>query len=260
MGKRVLLEKQGSIAQIYLNEPEKINALSTELKEELLPTLNEIEFNPDIKVVILAGKGRAFCAGGDVKGMAQAEFNSAVIKRNMDFSSTIIERLRKMQKIVIAAIHGYCAGAGLSLALSSDMIVAEEDTKLILSFRNVGLIPDLGIHYHLLRIVGEQRAKEWIWQGMKITVEDAVKEGFTIRIALKDKHMKEAMKWAEKFAEGPFQAFVYSKQLINHSSHLTMGDILARENEIHTILRTTIDHKEGLNAFFEKRKPDFRGE
>ncbi|WP_346206863.1 enoyl-CoA hydratase/isomerase family protein [Caldifermentibacillus hisashii] len=260
MGERVLLEKQGSIAQIYFNEPDKLNALSSKLKEELLPILNEIEFDPNIKVVILAGRGKAFCAGGDLKGMASMEYNAAVIKRNMDLSSTIIERIRKMPKIVIAAVHGYCAGAGLSLALSSDMIVAESGTKLILSFKNVGLAPDLGIHYHLPRIVGEQKAKEWIWQGMKITVEDAVKEGFTITVAPKDNLMKEAMKLAKTFAEGPFQAFIYSKQLINHSTHLTVADVLAKENDIHTILRTTFDHKEGVNAFFEKRSANFKGE
>lgn len=259
MGERVLLEKKGSIAQIYLNEPKKLNALSTELKEELLRSLNLLELDPEIKVIIISGKGKAFSAGGDIKGMAQSEYDPAVIKRNMDLSATIIERLRKMQKVVIASIHGYAAGAGLSLTLASDLIVAEEGTKLILSFKNVGLTPDLGIHYHLPRIVGEWKAKEWIWKGMKITVEEALTFGFSISIAPKEELMEKTMELANEISEGPFQAYLYSKTMINNYTNLKLDDVLAKENEIHTILRATEDHREGLNAFFERRSPKFQG-
>ncbi|WML30152.1 enoyl-CoA hydratase-related protein [Neobacillus sp. OS1-32] len=260
MEESILLEKNNGIAQIYLNEPESLNALSSNLKGNLMKIVNELEFDPNIKVIILAGKGRAFCTGGDIKGMAEAEgYSPALIKQKMDLSSSIIERLRKMPKVIISAIHGYAAGAGFSLALASDLIVAEENTKLILSFKNVGLTPDLGIHYHLPRIVGEWKAKEWIWKGMKITVEEAVKYGFSMEIVPKGQQIDKAVELANEICEGPFQALVYSKLIINQSAQFKFEDILAKENEIHTILRGTEDHREGINAFLEKRKPVFTG-
>ncbi|MDQ0157188.1 enoyl-CoA hydratase/isomerase family protein [Robertmurraya andreesenii] len=260
MNDRILFEQQKEIATIYLNEPNNLNSLSTKLKQQFLKVLNEIETDPDIKVVIIAGKGRAFCAGGDVKGMANMkEYDPVAIKRNMELSSIIIERLRRMPKVIISSIHGYAAGAGFSLALASDLIVAEEGTKLILSFKNVGLIPDLGIHYYLPKIVGEWRAKQWIWNGIKLTVEEALNYGFSIEIVAKGQLNNRAMELAKEISNGPFQALVYSKLLINNFSNTKLEEILAKENEIQTILRATHDHKEGINAFLEKRIPEFSG-
>ncbi len=259
MGESILVNKDRGIATIYLNEPETLNALSMNLKYQLLDTLNEIERDNHINVVIIAGKGKAFCAGGDVKAMARDEYDPIVIKRNLEVSTSIIDKIRKMRKITIAAIHGYAAGAGLSLALSSDLIVAEEETKLILSFKNVGLTPDLGIHYHLPRIVGEWKAKEWIFKGMKLSVEEAVNYGFLIDVVPKGQSQEKAFELASELAAGPLQAFIQSKLLINSGSNLKLEDIMEKENDLHTILRATNDHKEGINAFFERRTARFSG-
>ncbi len=256
----VLWERNGEIATIYLNEPNTLNALSAKLKEELLGVLKEIENDNSISVVILTGKGRAFCTGGDLKGMAKLEqYDPITVKRGMELSTSIIEKIWKWPKITIAAIHGYTAGAGFSLALASDLIIAEEDTKLILSFKNVGLIPDLGIHYHLPRIVGEWKAKEWIWKGIKMTVEEAVSHGFSIEIVPKGSLEEKSMELANELLTGPLQAYMYSKLLINQSTNMKLEDILAKENDIHTILRATNDFKEGVTAFLEKRNPKFSG-
>ena len=246
------------MATLFLNEPETLNALGKQLKRELLSVLNELEFDSSLHTIILAGKGKAFCAGGDVKGMANDPYDPIEIKRNIEISTRIVERIRNMPKLVIAAIHGYAAGAGLSLALASDMILAEEGTKLILSFKNVGLTPDLGIHYHLPRLVGEWKAKEWIWEGMKLTAEDSLKYGFIKEIVPKGEVHNRAFVLAQQLSEGPVQVFIESKLMINKSSNLKMEDILAKENEMHVIMRGTPEHKEGLAAFFEKRSPKFK--
>lgn len=254
----VLIEKQNGIAAIYLNEPGSLNALSLRVKEELANILRLIEKDHEISVVILGGKGRAFCAGGDVKGMAEIK-DPLEVKRNMEESSKIIESIRKLNKITIAAVHGYLAGAGISLALASDVIMAEEGSKFVLSFKNVGLIPDLGLHYHLPRLVGEWKAKEWIWNGATITAEEGKSLGFVKEVVPKGQVHEEAFKLAETLMEGPIQAFISSKMIINSSAHLRLEDVQKIEVDVSTILRGTYDHKEGVQAFIEKRSPKFIG-
>jgi 2-(1,2-epoxy-1,2-dihydrophenyl)acetyl-CoA isomerase len=255
----VFIEKQHDISTIYLNEPDSLNALSKKMKTELLTLLNEVESDPTVHIVIIAGKGRAFCAGGDVKAMAEDPYDPAEIKRNIEISARIIERIRHMPKIVIAAVHGYAAGAGMSLALAADLIIAEEETKFILSFKNVGLIPDLGIHYYLPRLVGEWKAKEWIWEGLKLTAEEANKHGLVKEVVPKGNGHPRALALARELSAGPLQALIATKLIINRSSDWKLEDIVAKENDIHTLLRGTKDHKEGVAAFFAKRPPKFSG-
>ncbi|MEW9673020.1 enoyl-CoA hydratase/isomerase family protein [Ammoniphilus sp. 3BR4] len=258
MGDRVLLEKSNGIASVYLNEPNSLNALSMPLKEELLSILRSIEKDPDVGVVILAGKGKSFCAGGDVKAMVEMT-NPLEIKRMMDESAKMVETIRRMPKIVIAAVQGYAAGAGFSLALAADMIVAEEGARFVLSFKNVGLIPDLGMHYSLPKMLGEWKAKEWIWKGAKITAEEAYQYGIVKEVVPDGKGYEKACEAAQELVKGPIQAYIYSKSLINSASSLKIEDVFRLENDAQTILRGSSDHKEGVSAFLEKRAPKFTG-
>jgi 2-(1,2-epoxy-1,2-dihydrophenyl)acetyl-CoA isomerase len=258
LGDSVLLEINNRIATVYLNEPDSLNALTKQLKEDLLNILGVIEKDPEIRVVILTGNGRAFCAGGDIKAMAEID-NPLEIKRNMDQSARIVETLRRMPKITIAAVQGYAAGAGFSLALSSDLIVAEEGTRFVLSFKNVGLIPDLGLHYHLPKIVGEWKAKEWIWNGAKISAEEAQSCGFVKEIVPKGQAYGKACELAQELLQGPMQSYIHSKLIINSSTYLRLEDVLRMESDAQTILRGSFDHKEGVKAFLEKRVPKFSG-
>ncbi|WP_027416740.1 enoyl-CoA hydratase/isomerase family protein [Aneurinibacillus terranovensis] len=254
----MLLEINKGIATVYLNEPDSLNALRKQLKEDLLNILGVIEKDPEIRVVILIGNGRSFCAGGDIKAMAEID-NPLEIKRNMDQSARIVETLRGMPQITIAAVHGYAAGAGFSLALASDLIVAEEGTKFVLSFKNVGLIPDLGLHYHLPKILGEWKAKEWIWNGAKISAEEGRSCGFVREVVPKGHAYEKARELAKEFMEGPIQSYIHSKMIINNFSSLRLEDVLRMENDVQTILRGSSDHKEGVSAFLEKRTPKFSG-
>ena len=254
----IVWEKRNSTAVIYLNEPKSLNAFSRGLKQDLLTVLKEVEKDSEIHVVILTGKGKSFCAGGDLKGMAK-DFTAMEIKQMMDESAQIVELIRKMPKIFIAAVHGYAAGAGMSLALASDLIVAEEKTKFVLSFKNVGLIPDLGLLYHLPKRVGDWKAKEWIWKGATISVEEAYEYGIIYEITQKNHVIERALDLAMQLNSDAIQAFIQSKLIINQSAYLSFEEVLQKENMSQTLLRGTNDHKEGVSAFFQNRSPEFSG-
>ncbi|MFS0574032.1 enoyl-CoA hydratase-related protein [Sporosarcina sp. 179-K 3D1 HS] len=244
---------KNEIATVYLNEPETLNALSQSLKEKLLLTLEEVEKRSDIKIILLAGNGRAFCAGGDIKAMGDT-YDPLKIKDGMEISGKIIRKIREMPKIVICTLHGYAAGAGMSIALAADLIVAEESTKFVLSFKNVGLIPDLGLHYHLPNIIGEWRAKEWMWSGKTISVDEAVQLGFVNQKVPQGELLKRAFEMAEELSKGPFDAYIASKEIINSRSTANLNEVIARENTMQTILRGTEQHTRSVKVFLSKSK------
>lgn len=255
---RVILEKYQNYAVIFLNEPESLNAFSRELKEDLLSTLKEVEKDSSVHVVILSSKGKSFCAGGDLKEMSK-KHTLLEIKQNMEKAANIVELIRKMPKLVISAVHGYAAGAGMSLALAADLIIAEEGSKFSLSFKNVGLIPDLGLLYHLPKKVGEWKAKEWIWKGVTLPVEEIYDYGFIYEIAPKNQSVNRAVALAEDLMNGAIQALIHSKIIINSASSLSFEEVIQKENMNQMFLRTTLDHQEGVQSFIEKRKPEFIG-
>lgn len=251
--KKVLIEKRNRIAIITLNEPNSLNALTNDLKKHLMKALEKIEQDSELKCVILKGSGRAFCAGGDIKAM-QEDYNPENIQNSMNLSRQIINKIRNMPKIFIAAVHGYATGAGVSLALASDLIFAENNTKFILSFKNVGLIPDLGLHYHLPRKLGYWKAKEWIWQGELFTATEAVEHGFVVEEVEKDKGLEHTLQYAETLLDGPINSYIHSKLLINESYNMTLDQVMIHENNLQTIIRGTDEHKHFLTSFFNRRK------
>jgi 2-(1,2-epoxy-1,2-dihydrophenyl)acetyl-CoA isomerase len=259
MSNSVIMEIiDGKIAAVFLNEPDSLNALSASIKEDLINVLTDIERNDNLKVVILAGKGRAFCAGGDIKAMKRNEHMTAQeIKDNMDYTVQIITKIYRMKKPIVCAVHGYAAGAGFSLALASDMTVAEEDSKFVLAFKNVGLIPDLGGHYFLYQAVGAHKAKEWIWTGKKISAAEGEAFGFINRVVGQGEAFKEALRLAQQLIDGPHNAYSETKSIINSMRNSELEQVLEVENNAQSSLRISEDHKEGLAAFFEKRPPGF---
>ncbi|KGA99068.1 hypothetical protein AJ85_17420 [Alkalihalobacillus alcalophilus ATCC 27647 = CGMCC 1.3604] len=259
MSESVLVEKNNEIATIYLNEPDSLNAMGLKLIKELTTVLRELEEDRSIKVVILAGKGKSFCAGGDIKMMANEDLTLLKTKEVIDDFTGIVATMRKMTKVIIAAVHGYVAGAGMSLALAADLIVAEEDSRFVLSFKNIALIPDLGIHYHLPKVVGELKAKEWIMRGVNLTAQDAKAERLVSEVVAKGALLETANGLAAEIASGPTQAFVSSKRIIHDSFDSSFEEVIEKENAAQIIMRGTDDHREGIQAFFEKRRPKFSG-
>lgn len=259
MNESILVEKKNSIATIMLNEPESLNALSPKLRNELISVLLKVEEDEEIKVAIIAGKGKSFCAGGNIKNMRE-KMQSYEVKEGMDTSIKIIKLMRELSKPVISAVHGYAAGAGFSIALASDLVIAEEEAKFTLAFKNLGLVPDLGTHYFLANIIGTWKAKELIWRGNTITALEGERYGFINSIVPNGQALEVAQQLAVELAQGPSRAYAYTKSITNQSVDRSLNEILEIENFSQSILRGTKDNKEGIEAFLSKRTPRFTGE
>lgn len=252
MQSSIRTESYGQIRVITLNEPKKMNALSFELKHELLTELQSLQFNQDIKVIILTGSGKAFCAGGDVKAM-QESYDAESIRRNMELSKHIIMLIRNCEKLVISMVNGVAAGAGMSLALATDLSIAEKNAKFILAFKNLGLIPDLGLHYYLPNIIGEKKAKKWFCDGASLTAMEALGEGLINEVVEEGTGMEYAIEMAQQLLEGPVDSFILSKSLINQQSNDQIEKIMTLENMHQTLLRGNEDHLKRLQTFFAQR-------
>lgn len=259
MDDSVLIEKAGKVAVVKLNEPASLNALSLSLKNALLDALDQLHRDPDVTALVVAGNGRAFCAGGDIRAMSG---NVTVLqgKERMEDAARIVQMLTSMKKPVVAAVHGYAVGAGFSIALACDLVVAEEGTKFGLAFKNIGLIPDLGLHYFLLQAVPPWKAKEWIWSGAMIPAEDGYRYGFVNRLAPSGQGLETALAMARELAEGPLQAYKLTKSILHKAVNMRLDDVLELENFGQAAVRQTGDHREGVAAFREKRPPRFKGE
>lgn len=259
MSESVLIEKEHGVGLIYLNEPESLNALSASLKEGLMRALDELENDHETKVLLITGKGRAFCAGGDIRAMSGQQ-TVLEAKERIDDTAKIVKKMIHMKKPIVAAVHGYAVGAGFSLALACDVIVAEEGSKFGLAFKNIGLIPDLGLHFFLLRTASPWKAKEWIWTGAMIPAEEGVQHGFVNRLAPKGQGLQTSKELAQQLAQGPLQAYKLTKSILRQASNMGLEQVLELENFGQSALRQTKDHQEGVQAFREKRPPKFIGE
>jgi len=250
-GQSVIFEQRGDVGIVYLNEPEKMNALSMVLKKQLLTVLQRIQ-QQDIKVLIITGNGKGFCAGGDLTAMQEA-YDAMAIKESMEISSQIVQQLRALPQLTISVVNGFAAGAGFSLALSTDLTIAEEQAKFIIAFKNVGLIPDLGLHYHLQKALGSRIAKEWVYQGRTITALEAQSYQFVNQVVAKDQGLEHALKLAEELLTGPIEAFKASKRIFNELEDAQLKQVMDIENLVQVILRGEEEHKGYLQQFLQNK-------
>lgn len=257
MGNLVNIEMHGNIANLRMNRPDKLNALSREMVGEMLAALRQLESDPSVKAIILSGVGKAFSAGGDIAAM-KALGGAHEVAEWIDYVSSLSKAFMDSDKYIIAAVHGYAAGAGFSLALAADFVVADEEAKFALSFSNIGLIPDLGLIKALRKRISPPLAKEWISSAKVITAEEAERHGLINRVSTGDVEAA-ASEFAEFIAQGPGISNKYVKYLVNRLDELPQEAAFMQENLIQTLLLQTEDHKEGVTAFFEKRKPEFQG-
>lgn len=255
MSDMLLHEVKGRVVVITLNRPDELNAMNLEIRKEMRDLFDSINFDPEIGVVVLQGVGRAFCAGGDVKTMGgYAPGGGRVRLKNMHY---LIRSIALCDKPVIAAVHGFVAGAGLALALACDMRIAAEDTKFIASFLNIGLAPDSGSFYFLPRLVGMARAKEIIYMPKPLGAQRALEIGLVNQITSLDTFREDAFKVAEDIATRPQTAVALTKSILNRSFEMDLDQALDFEAMAQDICFQTDDHSEGINAFKEKRKPQF---
>lgn len=253
----VQYEVNDGVGLIKINSPKTRNALSANIKEGLLAALSDAEQNPEVRVIVLSGEGKAFCAGGDVIGMGERTVLQSVDK--ITATTTLPIKIHEMNKTIIVAVNGYAMGAGFSLALAGDLIFADEKAIFGLSFAKVGLIPDAGLLYHLPRIVGPWKAKELIYGASVLSAKEGEAFGFVNRVVEEGQVLEEAMEYARNLAKGPVQITRFINSIINKTGNSDLRGTIEYENFAQSILQQSDDHREGVQAFKEKRNPDFLG-
>lgn len=253
------ISREDGIATLALNRPEKLNAMSDKMIEELCHATNEMKADASLKVLIITGNGRAFSAGGDLASEIFGDRSSVDLKRILNLSHQYILNLRTMEKPVIAAVNGLAVGGGCDLALACDIRIAADNSRFSVAYVNVGLHPDLGATYLLAPLVGFGKACELIFTGKMIDAREAERIGMVNEVVPADQLIARAKEMARAIAAGPTIAIGYAKTSIYQSWN---RDILsAQENEarIQAVVWTTQDAREGIRAFLEKRKPTFKG-
>ena len=258
MTQDLLVEKLGPVLSLTLNRPEKLNAFSAEMLLGIKSALQDAQVDPDVQVIVLSGAGRSFCAGGDVKSMGQSSGPNQTYEF-IGVLNDLILTFKATEKPIIAAVHGFAAGAGANLAFACDLIVAAEGSKFALSFSQVGLVSDGGGSYHLPRLIGPHLAKQFFFTAEPIPVERLYQLGAINYVYSAERFQEETIEFALKLAQGPGKSYGMMKKMIDHSLTATLEEMLEQERLTQPLMTQTEDHKEGVAAFKEKRKPAFKG-
>lgn len=265
MTDKVLFERDGAVAVITLNRPESMNAMDADLLNALLEHTTKAAEDPDVRAVVVTGNGRAFCAGGDVKGMAEGnasgERQSGLAGRadTLREQEEVTRLLQEMPKPTLAALNGVAAGAGMSLALAADLRVASAEARFTTAFARVGFSGDFGGTWLLQRLVGPSKARELYFLSNMLSAQEALEMGLVNRVAPHESFMDEAMTLAQQLAAGPTLAFGRIKDNFAYGATNTLADTLTREAENMVASGATEDHKNAAAAFVERREPTFVG-
>ena len=265
----LLASLEDGVATLTMNRPERRNALSGAMLTALGTLLARFENDPEVAVIVLTGAGGAFCAGGDVKGMADGTGGGSTARSGSDLDSRIhaqrlsqratAGKLHTIPKPTIASLPGAAAGAGLSLALACDLRIAAENAVLTTAFAKVGFSGDYGGTYFLSHLVGAAKARELYFLSDRIDAKEALRLGLVNWVVPADRLASETAKLAHKLAHGPRVAYRYMKENINRAPAGELDDCLDLEATHHIHTGMTEDHREAARAFVEKREPVFKG-
>lgn len=253
------LKIENNIAYITLNRPEVYNSFNREMALRLQDTLDTCETNNEIRVIVLTGNGKAFCAGQDLKEVTTPELNPGFKKILEEHYNPIILRIRNIKKPIIAAVNGVAAGAGANIALACDVIVADENASFIQAFSKIGLIPDSAGTFFLPRLIGFQKASALAMLGDKVSAQEAERLGMIYKYVPSEEFQETIDKLALKMAKMPTKALGMIKQLFNKSMENNLEEQLALELKHQIEAAKSEDYNEGVTAFMEKRKPNFKG-
>ncbi|MES2654233.1 MAG: enoyl-CoA hydratase-related protein [Bacteroidota bacterium] len=255
----ILFEQNEGVATLTLNRPDVFNAFNEQQSFDVIDALKKCAKDKTIRVLVITGAGKAFCSGQDLKSIAGAENRS--LRESIDKRyNPMIKAIRNLPIPVICRLNGVAAGAGCSLALACDMIVASENATLIEVFINVGLVLDSGSSYFLPRLVGSARAFELSTMGTKVTAQQAFDWGMVNRICKLEELDAEVKKITDYYATAPTKAIGLMKKMLNKSFNSDLDTMLEYEAYCQEIAGRSKDNKEGVKAFIEKRKPNFTGE
>jgi enoyl-CoA hydratase len=256
--KFIVYEKSEGIATITLNRPEALNAFSKEVVSEVLQALEDIRSDESVRVVILTGAGeKAFSAGADIKAMIG--MNASKARELSLMGEKLCLALENLEKPVIAALNGYALGGGLEVAMSCDLRIASENSRVGQTEINIGLIPGWGGTQRLTRLVGRTKAKEMVFTGKMIDARTAEQLGIVNMVVPADKFREAVRQFALELALKAPVAIKVAKALIDKGAEIGLDSALALEREGFGVVASTEDLQEGVNAFTEKRKPVFKG-
>ena len=255
----ILFETQDNIAEIKLNRPQLLNSFNYEMADEFLDALKKCDEKKEIRAIIITGTGRGFCAGQDLEEATRE--NGPPIDAIIDHTyNPIIKKIISIEKPIICYVNGIAAGAGANLAISCDVTFAASSAKFIQSFINIGLVPDSGGTYNLPRLIGKQRAAGLMFSGEKVSSAEAEKIGMIYKSVDDENGYQEALDYAKKISEKPTKSIGLIKSLLNKSNRNIISEQLELEKKYQITAANSTDHKEGVKAFFEKRKPKYIGE
>ncbi|MCC6718280.1 MAG: enoyl-CoA hydratase/isomerase family protein [Acetobacteraceae bacterium] len=248
----------GAVATVTLNRPEKMNALTREMREALIAAFQSLRFNDDVRAVVLAGSGADFCAGADIDRMAEDDLR-ARRDRLQGLSQTYMRILHALEKPVIAAVRGHAVGIGLSLVLGCDIVLASDTARLGATFRRIGYAPDGGGIWFLARRLPMNIAKELVFTGRVFDAAEGQRLGLVNHVIPDGELDARAAAMAAEMAQGPTFALGLSKKLFHVAAGPSLEDFLEYEAFVQPTLGASRDHKEGVAAFREKRRPKFTG-
>jgi 2-(1,2-epoxy-1,2-dihydrophenyl)acetyl-CoA isomerase len=248
--------REGAVLTITLNRPDVLNAFNAAMHKVLAAALKEAR-GPDIRAVVITGAGRGFCVGQDLTEFREAPGDIGSRLRATYHPNVLA--IRALEKPVIAAVNGAAAGAGMSFACACDLRIAADSASFVPAFINIGLVPDSGGSYFVTRILGPARAFEWLTSGRKLSAAEAHAWGLVSEVVEADALAARAAEVAAQLAALPTRGIGMTKRLIDHALNATLERQLEREAELQTAATQTADFREGVAAFLEKRRAQFRG-
>jgi 2-(1,2-epoxy-1,2-dihydrophenyl)acetyl-CoA isomerase len=253
----VSFEQDGSVAVLTLDRPERLNAMADPMWETLCEHLGKIATDDEIRAVILTGAGRAFCSGGDVTAMQKSDLVSGRARSRQRHRAVLA--LYNLEKPVIAAVRGPVYGIGNALALACDLVVASDTARFSMAFKKVGVAPDGGVLFFLTQYLGIGRAKDLVYTARVVPADEAMRLGLVVRVVPDNELEAQARALAQELADSATYALALAKKMFHHMYVPTLEQLMEMETLASGLARLTHDHKEGVDAFKEKRPPKFLG-